>query len=600
MVNVNNVVNMDSVECNMFRSIDLSLDDVQMEKIGMVHSSELSLSELLDMNYQEMQSIVGMSCVDVIRFVDHAIQSFCISSSCQQEARSRCAQHFPGNKCTEHDGMIQVTEQGTISALIACLKESNRTLNVLENLPDLSVAYSVPDATSLYHSRNWFVSVIALEKFRGEQHYNQRRALQELLLMMRRYGGDRGLVEPVFVYHPRNSSLYETLHHHDPALLLRLSMHNASEQIVWNNSVLSTGFGVFAAPAGRLLDMPTLARALRSDILPYHSFRALSRHTLDELLVTDSSLTGRQPQLSCAAPGGPAAAELLGAEWNVTAFRCLADACVEPALGRAIAESPAKALAVAHSRTRLCRPGPANSGRKPVYQWADPAFEYLRTRAFLRFSREVVAHALGFVRAELDGQPFLGVHWRRGDRLVFGSWGLSVDPGTLVARIVETCAALDLVDVYLMTNCGLESDVALVVGSLAAYGVAARRLAAFPGWWEEDRRLAVESSVMSFAEYVLTSSSAVSSGVLEERVLLGWDPGSWENLAEDDGYAVLGRGERYLRAMPCLRVMPCWRVRLSEPNQARVPSRAPARSILSQVKHVSSSVPVSGDGYAVQ
>ena len=217
-----------SVRCNRFRPIDVILDNVRIKDIGISHSNELSLSELLDMNYHEMQRIAGLSSVDVIRLVNYALHSFCIGNSSSEEYISRCSQHFPSIIATEQFESIKFADQSSLSLLINCLNESNRTHDVPEIMPDLSVAYSIPDAVDLYQSRNWVVSVTALESFRGEQHYNQRRAFQEVLFLMRRYGGNRGLVEPVFVFHPRNSSLYETLHHYDPTLLSRLSTSNAS------------------------------------------------------------------------------------------------------------------------------------------------------------------------------------------------------------------------------------------------------------------------------------------------------------------------------------------------------------------------------------
>jgi hypothetical protein len=52
----------------------------------------------------------------------------------------------------------------------------------------------------------------------------------------------------------------------------------------------------------------------------------------------------------------------------------------------------------------------------------------------------------------------------------------------------------------------------------------------FESWEEEDKKLAVETSIMSFAEHVLLSLSGVSGAVLEERVLLGWRMSSWDHL----------------------------------------------------------------------
>ena len=496
------------------------------------HTNGFSASELWDMSYIELRSVAGLSESDVINFVQTAAQSLCDCYSSCELLESKCIQYFLNFSGSEE--RIQHNQFPSVSSLTTCLNQTKNHDDTQRGVPSLSIQYSVPDPVNLYNSRKWVLSVISFDRFVGELHYNQRRGFQEMLFLMRRYSCDRGLVEPVFVFNPRNSSIYETLLRHDPDKLKRLSPSNASEQFVWNDSVFRTSLGIFSSPVGALLDMPTLSRALRAEILPYKSFRELSNQTLDELIITDSSLVGHQEELDCSRRVLHVQAELLGVDWNVSRFKCLSEACIEPAFGQAVAESGARSLAVAYRRNRLCLPDAGN----PLHQWNDLSFEYLATRAFLRFSREVVTLALDFVRSEFDGQPFLGVHWRRGDRLVYVDSGLSVDPATVVERVLEECAALGLADVYLMTNCGLQSDVNLIVEALQSAGIAVRRLGLFPSWQEEDRRLAVETSIMSFAAHVLISSSAVSSAVLEERVLLGWDPASWGSLAARDGHTV--------------------------------------------------------------
>jgi hypothetical protein len=496
----------------------------------------LTLSAVLDMKYHEIRSAAGLSNADLMRVVNEIAGSVCMGIELDGLS-SRCSQYFPRMQEAdlERPDMFQLAaDQIRLSSLIDCLNQTSPSLHDEreENHPQ-SNTYTIPNAAELFHPRNWVLSVISLKNFIGEQHYNQRRAFQELLFLMRRYGGDRGLVEPVFVYNPRNSSIYETLWAHDPETLSMLSPADATAgPILWNDSELHLTLGIFASPAGALLDMPTLSRALQSDILPYRSFRELSGQTLDELIITDSTLTGGsdQPELDCSreAETEGVKVELLGLQWNVSRFRCLADSCVEPSFGQAVTKNEAKTLGVAYARTRLC----PTDASKPICQWHGPDFEYLVTRTFLRFSLDVVTTALDFIRAGFDGQPFIGIHWRRGDRLVFGRRDLSVDPETVVERAAEACAKLRLMDVYLMTNCGLEADVRFIVEQLRGVGISVRRWSGrFESWEEEDKKLAVETSIMSFAEFVLVSPSAVSGAVLEERVLLGWDPAmSWDHL----------------------------------------------------------------------
>ena len=273
--------------------------------------------------------------------------------------------------------------------------------------------------------------------------------------------------------------------------------------------------------------MVTLSKAIGSIILPFKDFRIFSNQSLDELIVASVRMTGGMPELNCSSPVGNTKAEFFGQTWGVHRVRCLLDECIEPTFSAAVRDNPAKTLAVAYEKMRLCLPG-----RGPSLQWADPSLRYLRTRAALRFSGPVLAHALDFIQREFDSLPFLGVHWRRGDRLVYMRWDLSVDAGAVVKRVWEECARLDLYHVYLMTNSGTEADVARIAAELRARGVeSVRRLAGLGSWEEEDRRLAVEMAVVSFAEHALTSASAVSSAIVEERLLLGHGADAWSHLA---------------------------------------------------------------------
>jgi hypothetical protein len=314
---------------------------------------------------------------------------------------------------------------------------------------------------------------------------------------------------------------------HAPEILRNLSPSNSSEEFVWRNSLIHTSLGIFASPAGVLLDMVTLSKALGSIILPFKDFRNFSNHVLDELIVASVRLTGGIPELNCSSSRGYTDAEFFGQTWGVGRVSCLLDECIEPSFSKAVKDNPAKNLAVAYDKARLCLPG-----HGPSVQWLEPSFHYFRTRSALRFSGPVLAHALDFIQREFDALPFLGIHWRRGDRLVYTRWGLSVDPATVVERAWEECARLDLSHVYLMTNCGTPGDVDRIAGELRGRGVqAVERLAGLGSWEDEDRRLAVEMAIVSFAEHVLTSASAVSSTVVEERLLLGHAADAWSHLA---------------------------------------------------------------------
>ena len=511
----------------------------------------LHVSEMLDMSFAELQTIANFSSDDIMGLINRTLHGINRDPFNAQDPWVVCLQRhlnrsfFPVRGSYHQDNGI-----ATISTMVEnCCNEletqqRDRTESSfpMSAISDQMPKYTIPDALNVYKNRTWIVSLISFHQFRGELYNNQRRALLELLFLIRRYAPDRGIVEPVFVFNPRNSAIYEKLYVEAPEILMKLSPSNSSEEFVWNNSIIRTSFGIFASAAGTLLDMVTLSKGLKSEVLPYDDFRRFSDHTLDELLITDESLTGAQPELECSRFVLNVEAEFLGHRWNVSRFKCLRDACIEPSCAEALSESSSKNIGCAYSRTRLC-----GGGKKPVFQWSYASLEYLRTRAFLRFSGPVVAQALAFIQREFDGAPFLGVHWRRGDRLVFMSWGLSVDIETVVVRTWEECQAQDLAEVYLMTNCGLAEDLAAVVGGLASLGIRVRMAEAHRAWEEEDRRLALEMAIMSFAEHVVISSSAVSSSILEERVLLGHPLAAWSSLAPESGYA-----RQYEDLMDCL------------------------------------------------
>ena len=512
---------------------------------------DLELLELLEMSYDELQTTAGLSSVDIANLVEAALDELCIFGENQSRMlNTRCVQHLP-LLLTAYEPTNQVGNQNSATSLVNCYNDYH-LLHIQvsgHNQPNLSIPFSIPFSGLIYRSQNWVLSVISFANFRGELHYNQRRALQEILFLIKRYASDRGIVEPVFVFNPRNSAVYETMFYNNPEMLRTLSPSNAAEQVMWNQTLLRTSFGIFASPSGALLDMPTLSRGMKSVVLPYDEFRALSGQTLDELIITDSNLVGAaaQPALSCTRQSVDEIAEFFGSAWNVGSFKCLHDACVESAFGQAVANNSAKNLAVAHTKGRLCQPGQ----REPAHQWAAAPLQYLRIRASMRFSHGVVTLALDFIKSEFDGAPFLGVHWRRGDRLVYS--GLSVDPETVVERVMEACAARYLFNVYLMTNCGLERDVERIVAGLRDVGITVLRAARFPDWREEDKRLALESAIVSFAEHVLISQSAVSFSILEERILLGYDRETWGELSEGEFGQQWPAMQRELAEDPTLR-----------------------------------------------
>ncbi len=489
------------------------------------------MSELLDMTFAEMNTIADFSIDETMSLIKRTLQ----------EIRT----NVPDSgilTCWPNAGSDFAIREATILTIIAncCghqlrIQQSGRTETTLpdsassEEIPK----YTIPDPYNLYKNRTWMISLISFHRFQGELHNNQRRALVELLFLIRRYAPDRGIVEPVFVFNPRNSAIYETLSVKAPDILSKLSPSNSTEEVVWNNSTVRTSFGIFASAAGTMLDMITLSKGFKSDILPYEDFLKFSDHSLDDLIITDVSLTGGQPELECSRFVLNVEAEFLGERWNVSRYKCLLDECIEPSFAEAVVTSTSKNMGCVYHKKHLCR-----GGEGAVSQWRYASFEYLRTRAFLRFSEAVVVHALAFIQREFDGAPFLGVHWRRGDRLVYMNWGLTVDVETVVVRTWQACQEKDLVDVYLMTNCGLHENVAAVVGGLASLGIRVRVAEAFRGWEEEDKRLALEMAIMSFAEHLLMSSSAVSSTILEERLLLGHPPGSWSSLAPDSDFAL--------------------------------------------------------------
>ncbi len=484
------------------------------------------MSELLDMSFVEMTTIADFSIDERMSLINRTLQE--IVANVPDLGLLNCWQILP------NAGSYFVIREATILTIIAnccnqlMIQDRNRAEMTLPDsaVYDETAKYTIPDAYNLYKSRTWMISLIPFHQFRGELHNNQRIALLELFFLIRRYAPDRGIVEPVFVFNPRNSAIYETLSVEAPDILRKLSPSDSTEEVVWNNSTVRTSFGIFASAASTMLDMITLSKGFMSDILPYEDFLKFSDHSLDELIITDELLTGGQHQLDCSRFVLNVEAEFLGERWNVSRYKCLLDQCVEPYFAEAVVTSTSKNMGCVYPKMQLCR-----GGKGAVSQWRYASFEYLRTRAFLRFSEAVVTLALAFIQREFDGAPFLGVHWRRGDRLVYR--GLTVDVEAVVAQTWQACEEKDLAEVYLMTNCGLHEKVAAVVGDLASLGIRVRIAEAFRGWEEEDKRLALEMAIMSFAEHLLISFSAVSSTILEERLLLGHPPGSWSSLAPE-------------------------------------------------------------------
>ena len=279
--------------------------------------------------------------------------------------------------------------------------------------------------------------------------------------------------------------------------------------------------------------MAILGRAIGRPVLPFRAFAALTNRTLGELIVSDPGLLGRQAALLCGDGdggdgAGEARGELFGEDWTVQRKHCATGSGHVP-FAAALGESRARALGVAYSKGWL--------GPNFRLQWTDPEYRYFRCRAALRFSAAVAARALGFLRREFEGLPFLAVQWRRGGRVYFATAELSPPPEVVLAVAAAAAVAYDLTHVYLMTNCGTAWEVEAVLDGLRARGLTAGRLSGPTGWRAEHERIAVETAVAALAEHVLVSPSAVGSTVVEERVLLGFGTGSWGHLVPGTGYA---------------------------------------------------------------
>jgi hypothetical protein len=397
---------------------------------------------------------------------------------------------------------------------------------------DLDAPYTVPDPAGLFNSARWLLNIASLQHYRGEQHTGQRRTLTELLLIASRYAPRRGLVEPVLVFHPRNATLWEDLARRDPALLASLDDTDATATVAFDGARRPLTLGIYAVPAGGLLDMRVLGRAVGRPIIPYAAFAALTNGTLDELVVSNPALLGRQEALhGCdddAGADAPAAGELFGENWTVRRRLC-GDGHI--AFGRALGESRARALGVAYTKGRI--------GPRFLLQWTDLQYRYFRCRAALRPTAAVAARALGFLRREFDAAPFLAVQWRRGDRVFYRAPELSPGPETVVAAALAAAAQQDLVHVYLMTNSGTPEEVEWVLGKLRGHGLVAGRLGGPDGWREDHARLVVETAIASFSEWAVVSPCGVSGTILEERVLLGYGTRTWAHLVPDTFYAAM-------------------------------------------------------------
>jgi hypothetical protein len=527
-------------------------------------------TEIFELSYYQLTSTLGLSARDVLLLLLCAAQPHQNTTSgfnCESQLICSIAQQFPEPmrnsvallfpicpRPRDSDN-IQSAQHLRADSLVQASTpvtpirnhDDDDTVEVEQAVANLTIPYTVPDPAALHASRDWALPAAALHRFFGEQLSGQRRALTELLWLLRTHAPGRGLVEPVFVYNPRNASLFEDLARHDPAALAAVGPADASGIVRFRGAPARLSHGVVAEPAGSLLDMRPLARYLGVSVLPYRAYVAQSRASLTELLVVDPDLAGRQPVLACPPPPPPAAedgsgprgpgagkveAELLGLPWHIVRVRCWPDAN-GTALGGALASTGGGgAIGVVHAKGRLAAGPPA----APVSQWV-AGLGYFRARAALRPRAAVLSHALAYLRAELGALPFLAAHWRRGDRLSIDA-ALAAEPADVVDRVLAACAAHDLHRVHLMTNCGTAGDVAAVLAGLRAGGVEVAQVGGRVGrgWRDEPRRVAVETAAAALAEHVVVSLSAVSATVLEERVLFGYGTRSWSHLTPGTEY----------------------------------------------------------------
>jgi hypothetical protein len=546
-----------------------------------LHGQGLVGAEIFEMNYNQLTKALGLSARDVLLLLLCAARPHQNSTSCRTSLLSGepspplcgIAHQFPipmrdsiallfpfCPRSLNHDHLPDHTKTAQKLPAVASTAitpihhqedtELETEIAAVDLDPDLSAPFSVAEAAPLHASRDWVLLAAALHRFHGEQLSGQRRALTELLWLLRTRAPGRGLVEPVFVYNPRNASLFEDLARYDPATLAAIGPADASGTVRFRGAPARLSHGIVAEPAGALLDMRPLARYLGAPVLPYRAFVAGSRAALSQLIVVDPDLAGRQPDLACPPPStagngtssearGAGArgteVELLGLPWRILRVRCWPDAD-GAALGAALAGRESTggggAVGVVYAKGRLAGGPPA----APKSQWV-AGLGYFRARAALRPRAAVFAHALAYLRAELGALPFLAVHWRRGDRLSIDA-ALAAEPAAVVDRVLAACAAHDLHRVHLMTNCGTAGDVAVVLAGLRAGGVEVAQVGGRVGrgWRDEPRRIAVETAAAALAEHVVVSLSAISATVLEERVLLGFGARSWSNLTPDTEY----------------------------------------------------------------
>ena len=152
--------------------------------ISETHSARdlLSLSELLDMSFVELNTIADLSIDKTMSLINRTLQE--IITNVPDSGLLACWKKILPNAGFD----FSIREETILTIIANCcnqlrIQERDRTQTTI---PDSAVSkemakYTIPDAYNLYKSRTWMISLISFHRFQGELHNNQRLALLELL-----------------------------------------------------------------------------------------------------------------------------------------------------------------------------------------------------------------------------------------------------------------------------------------------------------------------------------------------------------------------------------------------------------------------------------
>jgi hypothetical protein len=316
----------------------------------------------------------------------------------------------------------------------------DKILSVNNHLRELHAKLTAPKV-ELRPTIGLFLPLI---NYYGEQMSQQTFAQMELLYITKHYL-HRDFMEPVFAATPRDIWQFE--------LDFKSNIFNAPLHLL----------EPFAAPSSTFWDLEKLSAY--HPLVPYSRLIARDR-ILDQLIIfydTGEVLTDKDGKSRCRP--GPAFLEFWGQEWLIKRIDCQ----LVPPRGvdsytralKSLIQPDALVVGVSVRRGR--------TGDTPYYpQFWDDYFEMRKGQVA---NQEISQYANQLIERWFGKEPFLGVHWRRGDRghAEMANWGRCYwewsQPGQISNRLCEILQERNIRHVFIATNSGSPEDRARVLAT---------------------------------------------------------------------------------------------------------------------------------------